>query len=218
MPAFYIIFYCRIEKRKISEFAMQFALKDIVSGILTAILSILGLLFLIGIFSNVKIDFTGYNNAIIHHFILILCLVIMEEVFFRGIMYRIIQERWGINWALAVSGIIFGLTHISNPNMNIQSLIAIVVAGLLLGVMYSLKNRLWFPIAFHFGWNFSQVLLGVSLSGTENFVNGAMFKTSIVGNEIITGGNFGIENSVFAIGITGFLFFFLYKSKTKKRV
>jgi membrane protease YdiL (CAAX protease family) len=44
--------------------------------------------------------------------------------------------------------------------------LAIQAAGLLLGAAYIYAKNLWFPIAIHFAWNFTQsAIFGANVSG-----------------------------------------------------
>ena len=217
IPLFYAWFYRKIEKRKISELDLRFFIKESALGFFLAVLSISFILLLCTITINVDFQIIGLRKQFIIGLILILGFVTIEEFFFRGIIYRITEEKWGTNIALIISGVLFGLMHITNPNINISSLLSIIIAGLLLGVMYSYKRRLWLPIFFHYGWNLSQVIYGVSLSGTDEFSKYAVFRTNINGPDIISGGEFGLENSIFTIIFTVILFVILYIISEKKK-
>jgi hypothetical protein len=66
------------------------------------------------------------------------------------------------------------------------------------------------PLCFHFGWNFFQVLYGVTLSGEEEYKTDALFKSSLTGPYILTGDEFGPENSVLTIILTFLIFLIFY--------
>jgi len=45
------------------------------------------------------------------------------------------------------------LLHLINENSNVFSGLAIALElGLLTGILFTLTQRLWLPIAFHIGW------------------------------------------------------------------
>src|SRR2546423_160937 len=61
----------------------------------------------------------------------------MEELLFRGILFRWIEEFAGSWAALAITSALFGLAHIFNANATWVSSLAIMVeAGVLLGGAY----------------------------------------------------------------------------------
>jgi membrane protease YdiL (CAAX protease family) len=123
---------------------------------------------------------------------------LFEEVVFRGIFFRLIEEWLGSGVALLVSGALFGLVHMNNENGSGLSAMAIAVeAGVLLGACYMLTRSLWFPIGVHIAWNCTQgVLLGLAVSGGT--VHG-VFMGRMVGPEFWTGGSFGPEAGAVSI-------------------
>jgi uncharacterized protein len=125
---------------------------------------------------------------------------IMEELLFRGILFRWLEDFSG-SWAtLIVTSALFGLAHSQNPGATLFSTFAIAVeGGLLLGGSYMLTRSLWMPIGLHAAWNFTQgPVLGVPVSG--NPVHGLM-RAKLEGPTILSGGAFGLEASIIAIAV-----------------
>ena len=140
-------------------------------------------------------DVTGILDA----FFLFLVVAIGEEVMFRGVLFRWIDQKFGFAVALIVSALVFGLVHISNPGATWWSSIAIAIeAGLLLGAAYKYSGTLWLPIGIHWAWNFSQGnIFGFEVSGADA---GATWIIPYVdGPDILTGGDFGAEASIIAV-------------------
>lgn len=121
-----------------------------------------------------------------------------EELLFRGIFFRWIEEFGGTWLALAVTSGLFGLAHILNPNATWFSSFAIAVeAGLLLGGAYMLTRSLWLPIGLHAAWNFTQgFIFGVPVSGIDAK---GLVVARLSGPEWLSGGTFGLEASVIAL-------------------
>ena len=65
------------------------------------------------------------------------------------------------------------------------------------------------PVAFHFSWNMIQALMGLSVSGLSLFPGTAMFKVEMAGSALLTGGDFGLENSLPVIFLLLAISFFL---------
>lgn len=124
----------------------------------------------------------------------------MEEMFFRGILFRWIEEFGGSWVALAVTSILFGLAHILNPNATWFSSLAIAVeAGVLLGGAYMLTRNLWLPMGLHAAWNFTQgEIFDVPVSGVDEH---GLVQAKLSGPALISGGQFGLEASVIALGL-----------------
>ena len=122
-----------------------------------------------------------------------------EEVIFRGIIFRMIDDRFGLWWALGISALIFGFAHIINPSASIWSSVTIAIeAGVLLGAAYKYKNSLWFPIGIHWAWNFTQGnVFGFAVSGGD--IEESILTATLSGPDIITGGSFGLEASIISL-------------------
>ncbi len=121
-----------------------------------------------------------------------------EELPMRGIVFRITEESLGTWLAIVFSGLLFGLLHLLNPGATlIAALFIAIEAGILLAAAYIITRRLWAPIGMHFAWNFAQGgIFGVAVSGIP--VRG-MLRSTLTGPELVSGGAFGAEASVFAV-------------------
>ena len=69
---------------------------------------------------------------------------IAEEVFFRGVLYRWVRERWGIFIGVMVSSLIFGLIHI-----DIAVASTAFILGIILALVYEYSKSLWTAILIH---------------------------------------------------------------------
>jgi len=125
---------------------------------------------------------------------------LLEELLFRGILFRWVEEFAGSWAALIVTAALFGLVHRSNPNATWFSSFAIAMeAGILLGGAYMLTRSLWMPMGLHAAWNFTQgYLFGVPVSGQPEQ---GMVTARLSGPVLLSGGAFGLEASVIAVVI-----------------
>lgn len=122
----------------------------------------------------------------------------MEELLFRGILFRWLEEFGGSWFALALTSALFGLAHMFNPNATALSSFAIALeAGVLLGGAYMLTRSLWMAIGLHAAWNFTQGwIFDVPVSGTDQ---DGLVEASLSGPELLSGGAFGLEASLIAM-------------------
>ncbi|MGI8611066.1 MAG: CPBP family intramembrane glutamic endopeptidase [Sphingomicrobium sp.] len=122
----------------------------------------------------------------------------MEELLFRGILFRWLEEFGGSWFALALTSALFGLAHMFNPNATALSSFAIALeAGVLLGGAYMLTRNLWMAIGLHAAWNFTQGwIFDVPVSGTNQ---DGMVEAQLSGPELLSGGAFGLEASLIAM-------------------
>lgn len=159
---------------------------------------VVGIAFALGIYKIVGAgDFSGMLAAL---FGVAIVPAFTEELLFRGILFRWIEEFAGSWAALGLTSALFGLAHILNPGATWFSSFAIAVeAGLLLGAVYMLTRSLWMPIGLHAAWNFAEgPVFGVPVSGGP--ASGAI-RASITGPQLLSGGPFGLEGSVIAVAV-----------------
>ena len=90
-----------------------------------------------------------------------------EEIFFRGILLRLIEGWLGTWWALVITSFLFGISHLGNAHATVFGAVALMLeAGILLGACYLLTRRLWLAIGVHIAWNFVQGgIFGSEISG-----------------------------------------------------
>ncbi len=185
------------EQREVTELAWGSCVKESLWGFLMGVAAVSSIIFILFLLGNYKVDSMGSVSALFMALFFFITAAALEEVIFRGIIYRIIEESLGTHAALALSAVLFGAAHMFNDHANLLSIISVASGGLLLGLIYSLKKRLWLPIAVHTGWNWSMASLGISVSGNDDFP--AFLTARLEGHELLTGGEFGVENSLITI-------------------
>lgn len=123
-----------------------------------------------------------------------------EEILFRGVLFRIVEQRFGSLVGVAVSAILFGAAHAANPGAGLTGVAAIALeAGVLLSAAYLASRSLWLPIWLHFGWNFTEgAVFGTAVSGRTP---PGLIATTLSGPDLLTGGAFGPEASIVALGV-----------------
>jgi uncharacterized protein len=211
----YVFLFKWYEKRPITELSTQNIGKHLLWGIsIGFILQALTILVM-----YVK---GGYTVVSVNPFLYIIpsltmafTSAIFEEILMRGIIFRLIEEKWGSYIALIISAIIFGALHLANPNSSIVAALGLAIqAGLSLAAAYIYTKNLWFPIAIHFAWNFTQSgIFGAVTSG--NAMKKTLITSKIEGAEWFTGGAFGPEGSIqatlFCLVVTIILIFLSQK-------
>ncbi len=86
-----------------------------------------------------------------------------------------------------------------NDAFNWLAMINITLAGAFFAILVLLKRNIYWAVGIHFGWNFTQgVILGYKVSGTEA---AGILSAKPLGSTYFSGGNFGIESSVFCTGV-----------------
>lgn len=213
----YVMFFRLYERRRISELAWQPAGKENLLGFVAGG-SMVGILILVFLVSGC-ISFTILNPAsiVFKPLILFILLALMEEILFRGILYRITEQSLGTWIAIGISALLFGIVHITNDHADYLGILSASSAGILLGILYTISGRLWYPISLHIGWNFFQYFLGLPVSGNEDFEY--YMEATREGQEWFVGGGFGIENSIITILLVlGISVFLIIRSRKMGRI
>jgi uncharacterized protein len=202
MLTLFTLYTRAIERRAVTELSPQRAPREIIVGFLAGVLCmalVFGVLWASGAYR-----ITGIGRWSVLGVPLVSSLVagVFEELLFRGVLFRLVEDSWGSYAALAISSLFFGAAHLFNPNATWLSSVAIMVeAGIFLGATYMLARSLWLPIGLHAGWNFTEGgVFGASVSGTPPH---GWLQSSISGPVWLSGGEFGPEASVVAVVICG---------------
>eukprot|EP01034_Spumella_vulgaris_P023749 gene23749-30006_t len=118
---------------------------------------------------------------------------VFEELLFRAMLLRILQNALGTRWALAISSLIFALAHFPNDGVSALGLVITVAAGVMFGAAYLKTGRLWLAAGLHFAWNFitgTVFSLPVSGGAAKGWIIGRLN-----GPEWLSGGSYGLEAS-----------------------
>ncbi len=196
LPPLYVLLYRRLEKRPVHEFALNTMLPHLALGLLIGLtlqtLSILTVA-LLGTATLTAVNPLSFMRPALA---MALGAAVFEEIVFRGIVFRILQEKTGSYAALLISGLLFGAMHLGNPNATLSSALMIAIeAGILLGAAYIYSGTLWLPIGLHFGWNFTQSgIFSANTSGME--LPPGLLQISLEGPDWLTGGAFGPEAAI----------------------
>lgn len=127
---------------------------------------------------------------------------VVEEIVFRGIIMNELEKRWNRWVAILVPSIVFALSHIIGTDLDFISIIQLLIAGSLVGILFSLvvyqSNNIWNSIFMHSIWNI--IIIGGILHISDKADNMYLYNYVLKSESfLITGGDFGIEASVFAI-------------------
>ena len=181
-------------------------------------LAIIVCLFLCGYYRIVTVEFDVASQ--LSWLSLFLLVGVVEEVVFRGILFRLITDKWNIAVGLTTSSLLFGLAHLGNPGATLWAALAIALAsGWLFGMAYAYHQTIWVPVGMHWAWNYLEGgVFGCAVSGTPLNYR-PLITPKISGTDLLSGGAFGPEASIIcvAIGIgISIVYTVLYIKKKKK--
>ena len=121
-----------------------------------------------------------------------------EEIVTRGWLLNVLSTKYNIGVGLLISSTLFGLMHLTSPNVNYIAVINIILVGLFYGLYVIKTNDLWAVCGMHSAWNFAQGnIFGFKVSGLDVSV-GSLIDLNLVGSDFVTGGIFGPEAGITA--------------------
>lgn len=127
-----------------------------------------------------------------------LAIGVREEIFYRGLLFRLCSRVVGTCGALLLSGAIFGAMHLASPGWTLAGLFSVALAGVMFAAAYAATGRLWLPIGMHAAWNFTQgSVFGLQVSGNDT--GSGLIAGTLQGPDFLTGGPFGPEATIVTV-------------------
>jgi membrane protease YdiL (CAAX protease family) len=190
-----------IEKRPVQELEGSGALRELGLGLLLGLgvfTLIIVILWILGVYRV-----SGVNSWLVLFPALAANVPsgFIQEIIFRGVIFRITEERLGPWWALGISSVLFGIIHVLSAGATVQSVIAITLeAGVLLGAAYLLTHRLWLPIGIHVAWDLANDgIFGAGAAGISGESIRGILQAALSGPAILSGGSAGVEASLVSV-------------------
>jgi membrane protease YdiL (CAAX protease family) len=110
-------------------------------------------------------------------------------------MFQVIGARYKPWLGVLITSIIFSIMHLGNDGANIFAAINIFLIAILLSLFVMKDSSIWGACGFHSAWNWTLGnVFGLSVSGTRDKTS--LFDLTTKGNELLTGGQFGVEGSI----------------------
>jgi membrane protease YdiL (CAAX protease family) len=189
----------RTEHRAVTELARSGAVAGLGRGVLIGFGMFAAVIVTIAFLGGYQVHGAGSVTGAVGILGFMAAAAVTEELLFRGVLFRVVEERAGTWIALLGTGLLFGLIHLLNPGASLWGAIAIAVeAGFMLAACYAATRTLWVPIGLHFGWNFAAGgIFSVVVSG--NGESKGLLDATTDGPALITGGEFGPEGSLFTV-------------------
>ncbi|MGK5685073.1 CPBP family intramembrane glutamic endopeptidase [Actinoplanes sp. URMC 104] len=190
----------RTERRAPAEVARTGAPGGLLRGVLLGVGMVAAVIVNIALLGHYDVDGLGSVPGALGVLGFAAAAGTTEELLFRGVLFRIVEERTGTWIALLLTGLVFGAMHLANPDATLWGATAVAVeAGFMLAACYAATRTLWVPIGLHLGWNFALGgVFGAPVSGTG--APQGLLDATLSGPALVTGGAFGPEGSLYALG------------------
>ena len=216
-----VCLFCKlIQKRKMSTmgFVKKGMIKEYLIG-LVAGFAVFSLAVLLGVVSGgLKIE--GFNpnvsiGMLIAFFVGFMIQGMAEEVICRGYFCVSYARRYPVYAAIIANSLIFAALHLMNSGITVLSFINLVLFGIFASVYFIRRGNIWGIGAFHSIWNFVQGnFFGIKVSGM-NLDSSVLTTTAYEGKELLNGGDFGLEGSIWVtiVLIAGTIVLYFLKKK-----
>ena len=134
-----------------------------------------------------------------------------EELLTRGLLQRLIKNKWGVWPSILLPSFIFAALHLANSGMHLIAFMNIFLVGIVFALMVYATGSLWYAAAAHAAWNYVQgVIYGQNVSGIE--LGGSLLRFDTIGKtELLTGGQFGPEGSIIVTLILSIALLYYYQ-------
>jgi membrane protease YdiL (CAAX protease family) len=111
-----------------------------------------------------------------------------EEALFRGWLQPLLGARWGPWLGLAATSLLFAALHLVGAGRSVLTLVNLLLAGLLFGLMALRTGGLWAPAAAHAGWNWMEASVLGLVPNPGVGPTGSLFDFDCVGTGVWSGG------------------------------
>jgi membrane protease YdiL (CAAX protease family) len=126
-----------IERRPVSELALPGMGRELGIGLLIGAGLYTASVLVLMMMDIYKIQGLNPISYMLPAIAMALSAAVFEELLFRGVLFRIVEEWLGSWISLVISSAVFGLVHLMNPTATMTGAIFIAVeAGILLGAAY----------------------------------------------------------------------------------
>ncbi len=196
--AVYVGFGRFIERRPVSELSLPGMGRELGVGLLIGAGLYTACVLILMVLGVYRIEGLNPLSFMLPAVAMALSSGFFEEMVFRGILFRSVEDLFGSWISLAMSSFVFGFVHLFNPAATSRGALFISIeAGLLLAAASLVTRRLWLSIGFHISWNYTQsaVFSGIVSGGDAD---PGLIKSAIEGPVALTGGSFGLESSLIA--------------------
>lgn len=197
-----LIIYLRVQGKLRLGFSVdKWTTIEILSGFLIAFVPVSMAFLIIWALGNVEIVTVHFQaGAFFADLTILTVAALAEEILFRvGLLLALIYLTKKVWLSIAIQILFFGIVHFSNPGADMLTVLSNSMGGLMYSLAFIYTGRIWMPFILHLFWNMSQGFYGFNISGLNEY-SGAFIELNPIGNELISGGSYGLEGSLIGIG------------------
>lgn len=189
---------------------MKTKLYHFLTGTFLAFVSIFCNIFPQHLLSLATIKFDQWKSIylFIHPLLSSLATGFFEEVIFRLLLLTFLIRAFKLNWlAIIIGSFVFALLHAGNSHVTTLALISHFFGALVYSYAFIKTKKIWLPFGLHFGWNYTQILFGIPMSGTKFY---SIIETEFYTSDFFSGGRYGFEGGILSIASRVLLLALIY--------
>ena len=217
-----------IEKRKLSEMGVTKNIRGWFIGALIGMGILAVCVAAIALTGSIRFDGVFTTPDILMILLMLGGFIIQgaaEEFLCRGLVLCSLKDRVPMPVAIAASTFVFTFNHWGNftgsePKYIFSGVFCLIVISCVFSFLTLKTKSIWAACGLHSVWNFClSCVLGLNLSGSEG-ASAALIDMKSVGENLLNGGNYGIEASIIAdivIAAAAVLMWQLYKKNNTER-
>lgn len=213
-----VCLFCRLlQKRKLSTigFAKHNLVKEYLVGMLGGFLFFSAVVLLGVVSGGLSIDGISPEFSIgifVMYLFGYMVQGMAEEVLCRGYFMVSIGRRYPMYVAVVINAVFFAALHLFNSGISVLAFINLSLFGIFASVYFIRRGNIWGIGAFHSVWNLVQGnFYGIRVSGMS-LGNTLLVSVPAEGKDLLNGGAFGMEGSIWTTiiltaGIVGLYLF-----------
>ena len=125
-----------------------------ISLVVSAVISITAIYKIIPPSESLSNMMTGDSNVFVVFAATVLFAPFLEEVLFRGLIFKELRKGFSMGWAIVLQALLFGLYH-----FNALQFIYATLGGIVLGILYYKSQSIWTVIVTHVFWNLTSFMI-----------------------------------------------------------
>jgi membrane protease YdiL (CAAX protease family) len=155
----------------------------------------------------------SWLGAAVRITLVLLPAALFEELLTRGYILSVLQRWMGWTWAVITTSVGFGLLHLANNGVTVESIVLVTLAGFFLAAVLYATRSLYATWMAHFAWNWTMaVLFHSAVSGLP--MESPDYRYVDAGPDWATGGEWGPEGGIPAgLGMVGGAVYMLVRRK-----
>lgn len=221
-----VVFFCQvIQKRNMHSmgFCRTHIFKEYITGMAEGFLFFTAAVLLSVLTGGLSIKGLSAKFSIVVFIFYVLGYMVQgmaEEVLCRGYMLVSVGRRYSMVVAVLANSLFFAALHLANNGITVLAFINLVLFGVFASLYFIRRGNIWGIAAFHSVWNLVQGnFYGISVSGMDSGCS-VVETVSNSGKDLLNGGAFGLEGSIFVtiVYLAGIVFLYLGKNHNKQKV